>query len=272
MACVLRVAAVAKAFRGDIFGEFVHGGTVTGGYASVRTVWCRLPPDAAPFFAQVLRMDYDVAVEPDSAGSSPPVRWTSTYTVRAAGSSPGVRVLVVWTPRSGTWRTFMASLDVDLIAVDSDRLYVRTVTKAMRGITDRLGHLLARVAARRFCLTDEAPSIDTGAAMRRAAALVADGWKMDDALVPGGGWVVAEWDAVLRDPASLRRADPGRGHPSEHDVCALCQEAFKPSHVVANLACNHNFHAVSCPHDGGGSGLSAWLDAHDTCPCCRGKT
>jgi hypothetical protein len=254
-----RVASVIKVFRGDISGEFVFDGVVTGNAASVRNIECRLPIEAVHLLVPILRMDYTVTL--DNTPSS---------------DLPGKHRYIVWIPARPcfiplhlhiyalsrrAWRPCKTAFDIDLLAVDTDHVYLRHIPLVMRGVNDRIAILISRVRQRKFAL------LESGAgAMRRAIQMVASGgWYMDDTIRGPAGWVVGRWENMLRNPSTIRRSVVVRDPLSKYDVCALCQEAFAYDDVVVNLACNHNFHG-NCTSS---SGLCNWLDRNDTCPCCR---
>jgi hypothetical protein len=270
-----RIVSLIKALRGDVFGEFVTLGLVQGDFDSVTCLDCRLPAEALPGFAPVLRLDYAVTSDADEDASS---MWNVRFQVHL-GQGPPVKLRVI-AARRATWRLSGNALDLDLVAVDGDNMYVRYHTPALRVLSDRLSYLVTRIRHRRFCLLDATPAnLEHGRQMRRAAKLVnVGGWHMDDMLGGRATWVVALWGVLTRNPdcvrlaASLSAAQAtSDSNACQHSDCPLCHEAFAPSDVVVNLSCNHNFH-VNCPTSSGTqNGLSTWLDEHDTCPCCRAK-
>jgi hypothetical protein len=312
-AAALRVANMAKCMNGDVTGDYVRTAVVRGEGNTVRTMMVRLAPEAVPQFVALLRMDFGVepcalpSGTPDVPGALPCNACRSMY-IRGSQSVPPPQLppppppqlppppqqplqLVVLGCRRQEWRHFDAPrFDFDLLAIDSDKLYLRNaagVSPALAAMGDRLSFVMARVLSGRFCLLEpEARGGGTaragsGALMRAAYGLICDSrreWVMDDALW-ASSWIVTRWARLLSAPHTVRTryndAAANGNSSSRHpccagDVCALCHEPFAACDVVVSLACNHNFHVLchtaSVPH---GSGLATWFDHHDTCPCCR---
>ena len=289
---VMRVASVIKSMRGVIFGEFVWRGVVSGDFATVEHIECHMPLDALSFLAPILRLDYPSTVDGCSSNnpSSLEVR-THTYTVwlPAVPTVHKLRVSVNVTPRR-SWRSPDVAFDVDALAVDSDRMYVRCIALPLvRTVNDRLSFLVARMRERRFGILDTLSQGMLANVVGRAMHLIDDGWTMDDAVRGKDAWVLARWRTFVCDPASVRQSlvsgPPSLcGLPAKHDLCPLCHDAFSLDDLVINLACNHNFHCAcpspgslslsTCPNTkdahGGVTGLITWFShGHDTCPCCR---
>ena len=304
-AAVHRVASLAKAFGGDVAGDYAWRAAAGRCGGAAEWLEVRVAPEALHHFLAVLRLDCLVHA-PAPPHPAAPAAAAQCLAVSAAVVLPGapepraLRLRAVGAPRR-LWRMQppSAAFDVDLVAMDSDRTYLRGTTPALRHVpADRLDLVLARVRAGRFCALDSAAPGLAGAAMadaaRRAHAMLTDParpWHMDDALAGRAAWVAARWARLRLDPGSVRVASlltataaalagpavaplaaaaAAHAPPGAHDACALCQERFEPEDVVVNLACNHNFHAFC---GDGAHGLCAWMAAAGaaapTCPCCR---
>jgi hypothetical protein len=284
LAMAHRVAQVVKCLRGDLAGDYVRTAVVLGEPSAVLSMAARVPPDAVSHLLSVLRLDFVVdalegeggafALRPRVTGACPAC---GTGIAGPALGAPELRLEVRGCGKYEWQQVEPPRFDVDLLAVDSDKLYLRRACRApaLLSIVDRLSFVMSRVLAGRFCLLEAGArgGASGGWLLRSAHALLSDPrreWVMDDALAPAS-WVAARWSRLTRSPETVRTARR-RGPPAPQakpdDVCALCQEPFAPTDVVANLSCSHNFHVV-CHGPGAGGGLSAWLDTHDTCPCCR---
>lgn len=269
---VSRIAGVIKAFRGDIWGEYATRGMILGCLAGIKTMECRVPPEAISFFVPVLRQDYGVTID-----DSPEV---------------GIHKYVVWVPAipearplhlrvrpilRKPWRTDgVVAFDIDALAVDANSMFLRAPLTAFRCIDDRMSFIVERVRTGCFCLMASLPS--PGAVMRQALSMVTNGAVMDDAIHGRTAWVAARWETLVRNPGSVRRirapspscfafTSSSLPLPAKHDTCPLCHESFALDDLVINLGCNHNFHG-SCSTNSNG-GICTWMDAHNTCPCCR---
>jgi hypothetical protein len=124
------------------------------------------------------------------------------------------------------------------------------------------------VAPRRQALPDAAGAVAAVAAREAGAARVAEeaAWLERAMAAQRGG------DAGAPSPLARGRliatALPGSAvacaddDACSGDVCSVCLDSYTAGQMVRRLRCAHTFHA-DC--------IEPWLEAHTTCPCCRGE-
>ena len=311
-----RIIRLIYAFHGDIFGEVLLQTAAFTSYQSCVDgrkplcaprdtheddvhVRCRISPEQSILFLSILRVDY-VVERVDATGS---YRISSQPSASASASSAESRRCVnlhLCLSSRRDWCLSASDFDVDMLAMDTHRLYVRSGAPSRLpqanawAASDPFSYLLSRLRARRFSLVDAGRTLLINQrAMRRAHVLLKNGWIMDDAMLGDRGWLMSAYSRVGEH---RKYVPPGE---QQHDTCALCLDAFKDDDLVVHLCCGHTFH-YTCP---GGSvdaeqhdrGLSAWLHAgapatlvagaessdasdaggggggggHNTCPYCR---
>jgi hypothetical protein len=271
-----RLMQLVKAFHGDVFGNILVRSPffVTEVAAAAHEFddddknikasrrgpppelfRCRIAPEQVMQFLSVLRIDYDlVRMDNNSAG---------TYMVKQKRTVDDCSILlelqITVLPRR-EWFLNSTDFDVDMVAMDSFRLYVRpsAQTRLNPPTDDVLGHLMQRLRDRKFCLTDGGRTIEQNQrAMRRAYNMVSfGGWSMDDRVLGRNGWVMTRWSDCERHLRASDKAGSGGGYSSSNRrrlfgglstesskvMCPLCHEPFSAADVVVHLCCGHAFH------------------------------
>ena len=112
----------------------------------------------------------------------------------------------------------------------------------------------------------------------RSLRLVMRGWVMDDMLLGNKTWVLAQWNVLTNELKMVRNKYDKEKYEQMicNTECAICNEEFKPTDIIINTKCNHNFHwndmcttylqnkTVRC------KGLKEWVKRGKiTCPVCR---
>lgn len=148
---------------------------------------CRLSPDAVLLFLSVLRVDYAVKRN-ESTGAYALYCLDGCTTVRKLPMELNITIM----PRR-EWTLTGADFDIDMLAMDSHRVYTRPCAQQrMQHVSDPFSYLLARLRRRTFCLSEPSRSLHHNQrAMARAFVMVAGGgWCMDDALAGDRAWVI----------------------------------------------------------------------------------
>lgn len=274
-----RISSLVKALRGDIFGDLLWTGGVQGNHEATQSLSCRVPSDSLSYLVPLLQLEYHVTREsmptydPSNPGST--TCQLRVHLPVGGGCFRTLPMTVVASSRTA-WRTVDLCFDIDALAMDADRVYLRFVTASMRQVPDRMAFVTGRIRAKRFCVLDGPDSsVKMGGLLRRARALVASGWTMDDALLGRRSWVAGRWEELsARGRVAMAMLPPAVSDSAWTTTaidtcreCALCHDCFVTGDIIVNLSCNHNFH-VQCPSHNG-SGLCTWMDEHVTCPCCR---
>jgi hypothetical protein len=270
-----RLARLVKAFQGDVYGDALW--CCPALMANPSHSWlppetgvfrCRLSPDSVLMFLAVLRVDYAVIRQENASGAY------SLYLPSGQRLPMDLQITIM---SRREWGLTGADFDIDMLAMDAHRVYVRPCAQQrLPHLSDPFSYLLGRLKSRVFCLTDGGRTLQQNQrAMARAYAMVRNGgWRMDDSVLGDKGWVIARAQDVAHSRLQFR------GHFSvdecrELPTCALCRESIRVDDVVAHLTCGHAFHYVCQPaavaHAHAQSGLSGWLDTDtgSTCPCCR---
>ncbi|GAX84483.1 hypothetical protein CEUSTIGMA_g11903.t1 [Chlamydomonas eustigma] len=173
-----------------------------------------------------------------------------------SSADPSIRISMCLTSPTSTRVGALTMFDWEEARVAADRICCRT--------PGRLEKLLQRARNGRFGLSSLCPPTEAAEhvpahvdALKTAASMVETrAWEMDDLWVGRHGYVVALWCMMWSC-----RAKQQQPHTVKHDHCPVCQERFDAEDVVANLPCNHNYHAPC---------ILKWMQAgHGTCPCCR---
>lgn len=279
-ACVDRVVGAVKLLNGDVYGDFLRDHMVgEEPLATGLRIKCRLRTVQEKYLIGFLMMmDYFVSRE------------SFDKLVVRSKTAQGVAVVLEVSSiqdRKDFFAQTIEDFDVNCLVADEVGTFVRPIP-VMHYVSDKVSYVMRRIREKRFCLV-RIPFLpfDIRNTMIAATTLVHRGWRMDDRLFGSVSWVVFAWNTHGEDGGENRiRVENHNIHA--HDVCAICQEKFKPSDAVVNLSCNHNFH-VFCNCGSGSSdvacldlfseessrrpGLAAWLATNNaTCPYCRNKT
>lgn len=282
-ACVDRVVGAVKLLNGDVYGDFLRDHMVgEEPMAAGLKIKCRLRTVQEKYLIGFLMMmDYFVARES-----------FNKLVVRSKTLSGAAVVLEVNSTqeRKDFFAQTIEDFDVNCLVADEVGTFVRPIP-VMHYVSDKVSYVMRRIREKRFCLV-RIPFLpfDVRNTMIAATELVRRGWSMDDRLFGGASWVVFAWKTTPsedRPDPKIRTEDHSNAIVQTHDVCAICQEKFKPNETVVNLSCNHNFH-VFCNCGTSASlqdqdlfseanasrpGLAAWLATNNaTCPYCRNKT
>ena len=279
-----RLHTILCAFKADLFGEclFNHCGGLTIGKSNV--IECRVDPCLLSCLKDVLSIDYTVRTHtPPTTPTGKPPKQHWFVTGRKAdddGATACCWHLIITTVGAGRWHTYGCDFDVYMLTYNKTSLYVRLSYDAFDQHPEvqhkgQIAHMLTRIQQRRFCL------LPTGGldpdTLIKAYKLVANGWTMDDMLMPGCSWLVTEIKPT---------AQPQQSHPRNPNLtaqeCAICKEDFQAGDIVIQLTCSHVFHVHcqgsqdnkhSCSQSclGHTTGLHAWVHTHKktTCPMCR---
>lgn len=273
-----RLIRLVKSFQGDVYGDALrHCSSLFGETSAAvpvhlrsppiaaNAIRCRISPEYVMLFLSVLRVDYSVQRQDDGS-----------YSLFASGFGLLPLTLHITIMSRREWGLTAADFDIDMLAMDALRVYVRNgATLRLCHAQDVFDYLMTRLRRGRFCLTDAGRTLlHNQRAMKRAYALVHAGWVMDDVVLGcKRGW------ALTRLPEATAAC-----MTEEERMCALCHECFKPDEIVSKLSCGHVFHYVCgttsapCGAETGNcesvkthSGLFTWLEhsCANTCPYCR---
>jgi hypothetical protein len=273
-----RVVGCVKAMEGDVWGEYVHRHVARRAVVDLDHIECRVEPRLAVGLIKVLAMDYALEQRPPRFGGDHGSMCYSVTSKHGPDVFPPF-LLHVSTASRNAWSRgvsgYPIAFDVDILAENSDKNFLRGTHASLLPVPDRLGYIKSRIASKRFCALAFMGRYPTGsiatnvaASMNKAVYLVNAGWTMDDTLLRRKSWVVARWRDVVSNPSSIRTLDDAAAlaNMKSADTCALCLQRFRKSDVVVNTSCNHNFHFV-CDD---GQGLQTWLEGqHANCPICR---
>lgn len=266
-----RIASVAKALKGEIYGESVRDmlaydfqaatlvpqsfgsglGTLRVRFDDIRSWYS---------FLSVLRVDYKVTPAPASESASGEESHEPREAVTVSLSPPShpgtLRIVLSDEPRVA-WRTRRPCFDVDALACNRTGVYLYTTMTPHDALAGAgIAGVLGRIYARRFCLTAVDPTPrETARAAKRAVALVRAGWTMDDAWLGAKSWLAAHWKDVPKERVCS-------------EECSICQERFLPHDVAVVLPCQHAFHGF-CDQKYCAGGICTWLTDNASCPCCR---
>lgn len=283
-----RLMRLVKAFQGDVYGDALCCSPALFSESPSRTAEpscavfrCRLSPDNVLLFLAVVRIDY-VVQRLDSGG----------YAMQLLDGAPLPFELQITVMSRREWGLVGSDFDIDMLAMDAYRVYVRPSASArLPHVPDAFAFLMSRLRERRFCLSDSGRTlVQNQRAMRRAYAMVLAGWRMDSRVLGDNGWVMGPVSAEAVADGSLN--------------CCLCREDIAGGDVVVRLGCGHVFH-YACPSGPSTSsdsstsstsslhvfagedaskppigaaekpksalGLGCWLDTPNgnTCPYCR---
>ena len=292
---VRRIMQLVKVFHGDVYGEALLACPFWSGGTSAEVLRCRLGPEAILQFIAVLRIDYDIC-RLDNGSYLIRCPMENLPSPASGSSSEASSVRIEMQVTAMPWREWCltaADFDIDMLAMDSSRIYARPVahTRLQARVPDAFVYLMQRLQSRRFCLTDAGRTLlQNRRALRRARSMLAAGWEMDDFVLGANSWILAQH----------RRLAAARSVPlaSFDAPCPLCYEAFKPDDVVVHLSCGHCVHHACTADDAGSEdvdklprisrnhgsvketcadnrpqecGLAAWIETPNgnTCPYCR---
>lgn len=216
-----RVASIVHAFKGDLSGDLAWRSVTTHGDvgvtdaaaslppmpsipsrglggglgAAVVVVECRMHPEAARQFLQVLRLDHVVrrlagggAVRAVVHGLGYEV-WPITARAVEAGRHAAAAPMQLWlsTTLREVWRAAAPVFDVDTLTQDCNSVSVRCVTPMLQAVTDRLRHISSRVRDRRFCLLDTEQFVFDAVVLRSVAASASAAASAASAAAANGG-------------------------------------------------------------------------------------
>ena len=251
-----RLVKLIKAFHGDVFGEslamlLVSKKQETSAHTTTShderwnnnsKLRCRVSPEHIRLFLAVLRIDYMVHQNESQTCSCYVVR--PKHPQQPQQQQFGVIELHIVVMNRRDWYLSFAELDVDMIANDMHRLYVRTGAPARlanlpEAVCDPLTYIIGRLQHKQFALLDSGRTIGNNLRiMDRAYRLVQEeGWTMDDTIIGCRGWLVCRFFEVHTHRPWVR---------ANGDTCSLCLEIFKDEDIVVNLCCGHTFHYL-CP-------------------------
>jgi hypothetical protein len=178
------------------------------------------------------------------------------------------------------WSRLPCDLDVNLFAENGNSRYIRSDYHVMHKFVDRYEHLIERIQNMKFCVVDFSmcKSLElVRVFIDNTAAMVENGWTMDDLIWRDETWVVNKWISIQMRSKEIRTKYTNNKIESmlSQDECMLCNDKFSPTDIVINTRCNHNYHWGPCPsNDGNGTikcnGLVEWVRRNKiSCPCCR---
>lgn len=260
----------AKAFFGDVFGEFIRQWRVLGLMSTETEIEIRIDMSYLVPFLNIVCIKYDITSVNHLKEYVMPYRFT--YIVTNKWSSVGFSPIKI-NINTMTKKLFKATLsefDVDLLAEDDASMYVRNCPMAIRCSMDKINLIKDRICRKRFCLTDHITPLTCSKqityTIEKAVDMVSNDWLMDDFFLKEKSWIVAKWCNIVNRGLEIRQATDMK----KCDECCICQEKFNTNDIVVNTVCNHNFH-WSCHTTGDPNGLSQWVKGQNktSCPFCR---
>lgn len=280
-----------KAFDGDIYGGVVRDYSV-GNVVYIQDINCRLDNSILHLFMQTLFVYFDVEeISVEIGGSFVDLRKKIKVMMKDNESNnilysttsqrvPFVFVDIVMMSRI-EWMRLPCDFDVNVLAENSHSLYIRIPYNSLNKYTDKLKFIRDRIQDTTFCVLEDSfmktPEQIIGL-IDRALRLIMRGWIMDDTLLGNKTWVLSEWYVLSNELKMVRKNyDKSKYEQMTCSMeCAICNEEFKPTDIVINTKCNHNFHwndlcatylpnkSVRC------KGLKEWVKRGKiSCPVCR---
>lgn len=281
-----------KSFDGDIYGGVMRD-YVIGNVIYIQDINCRLDHSVLHFFMQTLYLYFDVEeVSVEIGGNFADFRKKIKVMMKDRGErnnilyspssrrSPFVFVDIITMSRL-EWMRLPCDFDVNIFAENSQSLYIRVPNYSLNKYSDRLNFVKDRINNTTFCSLEDCYSKTPEqiiSLIDRALRLVLRGWVMDDTLLGDKTWVLAQW-SVLSNQLKMVRMKYDKDKYEQmvcSTECAICNEEFKPTDIVINTKCNHNFHwnemcATYLPNRSTRcKGLKEWVKRGKiTCPVCR---
>lgn len=262
------ICLYTKACQGYIYGSVIREHSYRNSI-NLEEVNVRIDLHLLSTFAQVLGVTYSVVSLPLVISNY--TCFSKQFVVSCKDDSE-VRIIVnVSLLAENEWHRLPSVFDVDVLAENSNKHFIRANYVQLERFPDKLSHIKKRILDGRFALLDSSAcrsSEDLTDVIHSAACMVAQGWIMDDLVYGDSTWIVNTWKDIKTQPKECRKSH------SRHNLalmtslneCALCHEQFADEDVVINTKCNHNFHW----HDGTCKGLCEWLmRGNTTCPVCR---
>jgi Ring finger domain len=227
-----RLTRLVKAFQGDIFGDALTSCPAlfdppkNEPLLPCAVFRCRLSPDHMLLFLAVLRVDY--TVQRLEHGS---------YALLLPDGSALPTELHITVMARREWGLSSSDFDIDMLAMDAYRVYVRPAAQAhLVNISDAFSHLMDRLRTKRFCLVEASRTLTQNQrAMRRAYLMVCSGWSMDDRVLGKGAWTFCKYGELQQKRAAVPCS-----------TCPLCREELGAADIVVQLGCGHLFH-YACP-------------------------
>lgn len=281
-----------KSFDGDIYGGVMRD-YVIGNVIYIQDINCRLDHSVLHFFMQTLYLYFDVEeVSVEIGGNFADFRKKIKVMMKDRGErnnilyssssrrGPFVFVDIITMSRL-EWMRLPCDFDVNIFAENSQSLYIRVPNYSLNKYSDRLNFVKDRINNTTFCSLEDCYSKTPEqiiSLIDRALRLVLRGWVMDDTLLGDKTWVLAQW-SVLSNQLKMVRMKYDKDKYEQmvcSTECAICNEEFKPTDIVINTKCNHNFHwnemcATYLPNRSTRcKGLKEWVKRGKiTCPVCR---
>jgi hypothetical protein len=281
-----------KSFDGDVYGGIVRDYSV-GNVVYIQDINCRLDNSVLHLFMQTLFVYFDVEeINVELGGSFADFRKkikvmmkdkednifysTSSQTQRV----PYVFVDIVIMSRI-EWVRLPCDFDVNVLTENSHSLYIRVPYNSLNKYNDKLNFVRERIKDTTFCSLEDSymkTPEQIISLVDRALRLVMRGWVMDDMLLGDKTWVLSQWSVLSNGLKMVRKKYDKEKYEQMicSTECAICNEEFKPTDIVINTRCNHNFHwndicatylpnkSVRC------KGLKEWVKRGKiTCPVCR---
>ena len=234
------------AFNGDLYGEYVRESRIEM-KKNITSISFRIDPMFLTPFINTMSLKYPIS----SVESC--TRWY-VHQYKIGGITANILPL-----KKFDFRATSCMFDCNILALNSDSMYVWKVVPCMRHMVDKISWILDRIRSKRFCLMTKSFMEDsTCKIIETAVSLVGDGWIMDNEILGAKeGWVVNHW----------------RNMPLERKQkcteCAICHEEIAADDIAINTCCNHNFH-WNCK-SAASLGLKQWvhIGGRTSCPTCR---
>jgi len=285
-----------KAFDGDVFGGVVRD-YKTMGTVYVRDINCRIDNIMLQVFLQTLNVYYNVQeicldvggyfvgfakrvkVSRKDIAEDDSILYSSNYP-----TSVFVYLDIVLMSRN-EWMRLPCDFDVNLLAENSNSLFLRSHYVSLHKYTDRLNFVTTRIKDNTFCLLEDAnmkTPEQLNVIIDRAARMVMRGWVMDDTLLGDKSWVISTWSLLSNQLRMVRKKYDKAKYDKMVSMkeCAICNEEIKKCDIVINTRCNHVFHWQDYPVNNRNNsnneslhsckGLKEWVRRGNiTCPVCR---
>jgi hypothetical protein len=263
------IVKIIKAFHGDIFGTFVRETL-----SDSNIIHSNIPIDARieesvffymmNVFAALFKVDI-LIVSPNQV--------TLTLTNDDNSVSHKIRL---WKYKFTKWSEIPYDFDVDMLATNSNALFVRPNLFLSFNIhPNKIDLLKHRIRERHFSIValPAFPSKNILRLMQQANQMIIDGWMMDDVYCKKSTWVTNRWSDFKSQPHTIRTSYTAHDVDSmlSQDQCSLCQDKFLPDSIVVNTCCNHNFHWKCSEEQNSICGLVTWFVVQEKFPCpyCR---
>lgn len=262
------ICLYAKACQGFIYGSVIRELSYRDSI-DIPIINIKIDLHLLSTFAQVLSITYDVVSVPLSVNHFTCL--TKRFIVSCKDCYEINVIVDVCLLGEGDWQSLPCTFDVNLLAENSNKHFIRMNYPQLERFPDKLSHIRKRILDGRFTLLDFSSCRSVGhfvEVIDSASALVKKGWMMDDLLYGDAIWIVNQWKHIRDLPSHCRKLLPGNKLDlmTSLNECSLCSEHFTDDDVVINTKCNHNFHW----HNETCKGLSEWMmHGNITCPVCR---